>query len=119
MKSDRHSTPLIVEELEPRILYSADLNPLAIELGHALAMQTDISVTTAPVAASQLVEASQAASASETKDRHEIVFIDNTVAGYEDLARQILTGNSEARSVQVVIIDSTQDGIGQISAALS
>ncbi|HVK54495.1 MAG TPA: DUF4347 domain-containing protein, partial [Burkholderiales bacterium] len=121
MKRDRRSTPLVVEELEPRILHSADLSPLAAELGNALTDQTVSSymTTAAPTQAAQATESSLTISQSELQTRHEIVFIDSAVVGYEGLANQILVGNSDSRSVEVVIIDSDRDGVSQISAALS
>ncbi|MES2353945.1 MAG: DUF4347 domain-containing protein [Pseudomonadota bacterium] len=120
MAKSRCPTLFIVEELEPRILYSADLSPLAVAYDHApTALVSTPYSTMVPANNTQLSSVSQAVDRSETQQRHEIVFIDSAVSGYADIAKEILAGNSSARSVQVVIIDANKNGIEQISAALN
>ncbi|MES2354813.1 MAG: NosD domain-containing protein [Pseudomonadota bacterium] len=120
MKKNRHEfIPLILEELEPRILYSADLSPLVADFGHVPAASSSVlQVTAAPITSTQLTNATQTTNQEENQRRHEIVFIDSAVAGYEKLAKEISANSSTSRAFEVVIIDKGLNGVAQISAAL-
>jgi|GEM_PF-715997 len=110
----------IVEEMESRILYSADLSPLAVTIDDAQSASAPVPQAVSLLSNGvQLAHTSQTSGSSETVQRHEIVFIDSNVSGYADLAKEIVAENSPTRSLQVVIIDAHQDGVEQISAALS
>jgi hypothetical protein len=52
-------------------------------------------------------------------NRHEWVFIDTTVGGYQDFVDDLLAGGSGDRRIEVVLIDSRRDGVEQITAALA
>ncbi|MES2356469.1 MAG: DUF4347 domain-containing protein [Pseudomonadota bacterium] len=120
MKRISFSSPSIVEALEPRILYSADLSPLvaAFDQDAAGLMYSSCSTTTS-FANFQQNSVLQDARQNKSEIRHEIVFIDMAVSGYEQLAISVRNDTSATRSVEVMIIDTQQDGIAQITAALS
>ncbi|HET7524482.1 MAG TPA: DUF4347 domain-containing protein, partial [Burkholderiaceae bacterium] len=96
-----------VEELEPRILYSAELNPtLTIDPG--VAEVRVIEADPAPLPAAQT---------GEEQRRREIVFVDGGVAD-----AQALVDDLRARSgadLTVVQLDAQRDGIEQITATLA
>ncbi|HEX6361391.1 MAG TPA: DUF4347 domain-containing protein, partial [Albitalea sp.] len=99
-----------VEELEPRILYSADLNPL---------WQGDAD---APEAEVRLLE--DAPDAAEGVGEHEarrleIVFVDPGVPGWEALVADLRAADPGERDLEVVVLDPAGDGIAQVSAALA
>ncbi len=51
--------------------------------------------------------------------RHEWVFVDTTVAGYQDLVDDLSAGANDGRRIEVVLIDSRRDGVEQMAAALA
>ncbi len=55
--------------------------------------------------------------------RHEWVFVDTTVAGYQDFVDDLLAGgpggNDDRRQIELVLLDSRRDGIEQIAEALA
>ncbi len=99
-----------VEELDPRILYSADasalFNPQAIT-----AMAEVRLMDYAPPAAAAL-------SAQVSSVAHEIAFVDTCVVGYQTLVDDLLSQAGSGRSIDVVLIDGHSSGIDQITAAL-
>jgi hypothetical protein len=96
-----------VEELEPRILYSAELNP-ALMIDPGIAEVRMIDPDPAPVPAAQ---------SGEEQRRREIVFIDGGIAD-----AQALIDDLRARSgadLVVVQLDAQRDGVDQITEALA
>ncbi|MGZ5781303.1 MAG: DUF4347 domain-containing protein, partial [Burkholderiaceae bacterium] len=121
MPNKRPSNILVVEPIEPRILYSADLNPLmaASAVTASLPHLADMAQSAATYMTNQ-VAVSNVSEASDTQvQRHEIVFVDSAISGYQQLADTLRKENVDTRSLEVVIIESGQDGIAQISAALA
>ena len=96
-----------VEELEPRILYSAELNP-ALTIDPGIAEVCVIEADPAPVPAAQ---------AGEEQRRREIVFVDSGVADAQALIDD-LRARSGAELV-VVQLDAQRDGVEQITDALA
>jgi hypothetical protein len=102
----------LIEEIEPRILYSADLSPVPTPL---------------PVAETRTIEASgefsahveaQQGAAAEQQVRHEIVFVETNTPDYQKLADDIQSQATAQRQIDVVLLDASRDGIRQISQAL-
>ncbi|RJF96743.1 DUF4347 domain-containing protein [Noviherbaspirillum cavernae] len=114
MSRRRRSAPLVVEALEPRILYSADASLLVT--GGIGAPQEGIAATSAPLAAQ--VQATTAASGSQTQQRHEVVFIDAAVEQGDDIAKRIVADKGDARTLDVYVIAAGTDGIAQIAEIL-
>ncbi|HTM55323.1 MAG TPA: DUF4347 domain-containing protein, partial [Pirellulales bacterium] len=54
-----------------------------------------------------------------TSVRHEIAFVDTAVLNYQQLVEQIASSRSEARQIDVVLLDRSRDGVEQISQALA
>ncbi|HTS52720.1 MAG TPA: DUF4347 domain-containing protein, partial [Burkholderiales bacterium] len=111
----RRKKPL-VEEIEPRILYSADFAPVVLD-PHAVLPQAEQRVLDAggEFAAST---AQRQASAPQSV-RHEVVFVDTAVADYQKLVQDI-TANSDAQhQYDVVLLTSGADGIKQITQTLA
>ena len=60
----------------------------------------------------------EASGASEdTATRHEWVFVDTTVAGYQDLVDDVLAGGDDGRQIELVLLDRRRDGLEQIAEA--
>ncbi|MES2356626.1 MAG: LEPR-XLL domain-containing protein [Pseudomonadota bacterium] len=80
-------TSLIVEELEPRILFSADLSPLAVDVGYVASISSNAVSFSQPqsiVSAVQSQSTNVTASSSQIEQSHEIVFIDSAVVLFQD-----------------------------------
>jgi hypothetical protein len=99
-----------IEQLEPRILYSADISPLlaAAVIGPPVAEQRVID-TNAEFAA-QNQQAVQSAP-------HEVVFIDARTPDYALLVRDIAAQSN--RQIDVVMLTGDRDGLQQITDALA
>ncbi|HNH93874.1 DUF4347 domain-containing protein, partial [Accumulibacter sp.] len=102
----------IVEELEPRLLYSADLSPL-----HTLATDGGSEVrwleTTAPPNATPTERASM-----QTEKRHEVVIIDGGIANWSALLADLPTADDD-RKLEIAVLDPNDDGLQQISEILA
>src|SRR6266498_3342625 len=103
----------LIEEIEPRILYSSDAGPLtamAIIAQHR-------SVDSAGEFVSQA--SAQVSPAAPAQARHEIVFVETNTPHYQQLIEGIKSQSAEQRQIDVVLLDPQADGINQISAALA
>jgi Domain of unknown function (DUF4347)/Cadherin domain/Right handed beta helix region/Periplasmic copper-binding protein (NosD) len=107
----------VVEEVEPRILYSADANPLlwggidpsATAIVGGIDGGTDGSTsTTTP----------QAADAQQQR-RHEIVFVDAAVPNAQELIDGILASRSDGTDIEIVQLRADANGLQQISDVLA
>ncbi len=94
----------LIEELEPRLLYSADLAPLALD-------------GVQPAPEQRVVNETGEFSDTVTAVRHELVIVDTGVGNYQTLIDDILkqTGN---RRIEVVVLDTNRDGVDQITEIL-
>jgi hypothetical protein len=114
----RRSTPTL-EELEPRILYSADTAALAQALDPGV-------VDSAPLTLSAPAQSSESALATSTRpsteqagQRREIVFVDGGVENAQAIAEQLRASEGGSRFLQVVVLEQDRDGVAQITEALT
>ena len=100
----------VVEEIEPRILYSADFAPGLVD-----------TATLTPSAEQRVVEPTGEFT-NTTRDahtrRHEIVFVDPATPDYDKLIEDIRAQDGE-RHIEVVLLDGGKDGVKQISDTLA
>src|SRR5829696_1952463 len=102
-------TPMRLEEIEPRILHSADLTPFAF---------VDAS---SPLAQVRVVEADTGAAAisvAEASSPRELVIIDASTPNYQKLADDIRAQAEAGRRIDLVVVEVGADGIRQVSEAL-
>lgn len=99
-----HQRP-IVEVLEPKLLYSADLAPLAMGAD-------SVGLIDNPVA-TQNVQALTHGTAT-----HEVVFIDASVPELGALQRDFAAQQATGRDIEVIVIRSDEDGLARISEVL-
>src|SRR5262245_40461804 len=97
---------VLVEEIEPRILYSADFAPAGLDTP-VLTPATE-QRTLDPTG-----EFNSDTSVAANPRRHELVFVDSSTPGQ----RELIAGleRSDQRDIAVVELDSTRDGVEQIS----
>ncbi|MFN0162036.1 MAG: DUF4347 domain-containing protein, partial [Burkholderiales bacterium] len=105
-----------IEELEPRILYSADLNPLAAPAPEAV-LQGEVRLIDG--SAVQAPDASLAVVSLQEERTREIVFVDAAVADAETLVRDFMQGRPTNAEIEVVQITADADGLKQITGALA
>ena len=103
----------LIEELEPRILHSADLSTAVLDAPTAL-----------PVAELRVIDANgefqaQPAQADLQARRHEVVFVDTTVPDCTKLVQDIYAQSGPERQLEVVLIDAHDDGIQRIGSTLA
>lgn len=127
---------LLLEELESRILFSADTALLAnfVSLDGAAVtgpQQYQMTPVVLPAATASSsaggaagVDAALVAAATDEKTgspaiRQEIVFIDGAVDGAPSMATQLRARQEDGRSLEVVVLDTDADGVSQIGLVLA
>jgi len=102
----------MIEQIEPRILYSADLNP-ALASNPALVPQFEQRVVDASG------EFTFVAAANYEHARNEVAFVDIATPDYLELIDGIHSNIDSDRNIDVVLLDAGADGIDQISDYLA
>ena len=106
----------LIEEFEPRILYSAELTPL---MNPALAPEADASALVRLLQASALPPSGEQSALVQARPRHEIIFVDAGVADAQTLIDSLLASRPQGTQVEVVQIRSDRDGLQQITDVLA
>lgn len=129
MPVSRAAGRLVLEELEARILYSADTALLAGLPADAFITGGAQQYQMAPVVVPQSAAVAQPPAADETsvslttvapmQPRHEIVFIDSGVEGAPEMARQFCGQQDASRTLDVYLLEAGSDGVAQIGAVLA
>lgn len=105
------------EELEPRLLYAADLAAVPAADTASGFLLDSASIDFVDVGEPSPND-SVIGAAVEARTR-EIAFVDETLDGVDVLIEDLLAMNAPDRDIQVILLRSDGDGIAQISAALS
>ncbi len=105
----------LVEELEARLLFSADVPGVPVEVVAPPADSEGDAVHAAPLDES----AAETSEAAEHEVRHEIVFVDAGVEDHETLVQDLLERAGSDRRFEVVLLDSDRDGLDQIGEVLA
>jgi hypothetical protein len=107
----------VVEELEPRILYSADLNPAATpELEPTAAVEVR---SVEQEAAAGTTQTANEVTQPATDRSREILFVDAAVLDADALVRDFIATRGENAEVEVVQLCADRDGLAQITEALA
>ncbi|HQQ32628.1 MAG TPA: DUF4347 domain-containing protein, partial [Methylophilus sp.] len=106
---------MLVEELEQRILYSADAAVGLLDPNH-LTPDAEVRVLESNIGDTS---ASIADNASTLDARHELVIVDTSVEDYQALVNDILENRDSSNAIEVLLLDSSRDGIEQISEILA
>jgi len=109
----RRSRRARVEELESRILLSAELP--SVVLAETLAHPEDAQEISEPLFSPEPVTHV----AEQHASRHELVFVDAGLEDREALVADLLGQGSDQRTVEVVLLDAERDGLSQISETLA
>ncbi len=107
----------VVEELEPRILYAADLNPM---VWHGAGPASTAIVASLDAGASSIDEGATAASTVDQQQRRrEIVFVDAAVEDAQSLIDAIVDTRGSQADIEVVQLRADLDGLAQIQDVLA
>ena len=121
-----------MEELEPRLLFSADLPGVLAQSGLlggesegaastaivGIVDTTSLGVAVANSERSESTFALSDPSASESPGK-ELVFIDSGAPNYQQLIDDLLKAQAEGRPIEVVVLEKGRDGVEQITEAMA
>ena len=116
-KSRPDKSTIVFEELEPRLLLSADPLAVATDAGADSVHEHVLSDNEHE----QLLQrnADPVSEQQDKRDRSELVIIDARAPNFQQLHNDVIKAQQQGRSVHVVILDATRDGIEQINEALA
>ncbi len=123
----RKREELLLEELEPRILYSADAAALLVpdtpapqaEVRTLEAYAAPATAESGPPAQPDVASTVVTVATGTAPVTREIAFVDASDQDYQSLVDDLLANPDPGRHIDVVVIDSTRDGVEQISEALA
>lgn len=127
---------LSLKDLEARVLYSATPIPVPAEVDavdvqtiETVDVATDVQGSAAraePVSSAELLElvadsilVADQTDAGATEEVRELVFVDSSVPDADAMLADLQSQRGSSRGLQVVTLDSTRNGLAQITAALS
>ena len=129
-KENLNNTKIDFEELEPRLLLSADglaviteasvatLHDLVDEDNkHTLIIQQHAEQSSVTV--DKTIDSSRTADSRTANSRTELVIIDSRAPNFQQLHNDVINAQQQGRDINVVILDAHRDGIQQISDAIS
>jgi len=113
----KHPEILRYEELEQRVLFSADFVP-GLDADTAA---VDEQVLVEDVAGEAQTDTTVASDpAAQTEDvRRELVFVNQNVADYEQLIADLQQGDDAGKIIEVIVLAADQSGIEQVTDALA
>jgi len=106
------SRPLF-EALEPRVLFSADVQSVLLDPSFA-----DVRDSNDTAIEIELPRDESAITDDLADVRHELVFVDTGVEDYEQLVKDLQSATSVDRWLEVVLLDAERDGVEQITDVL-
>jgi len=120
-KTSVSNTNLVFEELEPRLLLSADGLAVITESSVATLQNLVHSEDEHTMIVQHHAEQTSAAVHDNTKNNHrtELVILDSRAPNFQQLHNDIIKAQQQGREINVVILDAHRDGLEQISEALS
>ena len=113
-KSRYGKAGLVFEELEPRLLLSAD--PLAVAAEPGDAVVKELVLDEHEIQDEIVLSVEEQAVLSE---RQELVIIDTRAPNYQQLYNDLIEAQHQGRNIHIVILDAHRDGIDQINEALT
>ncbi|PVV16030.1 MAG: hypothetical protein B6D82_02005, partial [gamma proteobacterium symbiont of Ctena orbiculata] len=117
-RRNSQSNSLVCEELEPRLLLSADLVGVAVDLIPNDTGQAD-DETDLQVIEAALQTDTQTQSVLPDPTTRELVIIDPATPDYQSLLDDLISRDSGGRGFEVVLLDTDGNGIDQLSEILA
>ncbi len=116
MTKKRLKNKFLIEQLEQRLMFSADFEPISLDNGGAVDTIL-VGSTVEEIALLPSASGSHDSDSAEPK-RQEILFVDSSISNYRQLVDDVLARSDDGRSIDVVVLDINKDGILQISETL-
>ncbi len=116
-RSIRRETTFILEELEPRQLFSAGLEGVIDTQLTSVASATYLDVDSSQQH-NVISEFDAGTEQAEQHFSHELVVIDSAIDGYQNFIDDINNQSDTGRHLEIVVLDSQRDGVEQISSIL-
>ena len=116
-KNRSKKTELIFEELEPRLLLSADPLAVATDAGVESVHEHVLSDNEHEQFLQQATD--QLEQQQHQDKRSELVIIDARAPNFQQLHNDVIKAQQQGRDIHVVILDAHRDGIEQINEALA
>ncbi len=121
LSAERYKTKFILEELEPRKLFSGGVEGLVNipQAGNNQPIQADIHANQSRPANTvpPQVQITQAAQTNQTKQQ-EVVFVDANVKNYQELVKDILGQKNDTHQIEVILLNNKESGLDQIEKTL-
>ena len=115
----QYDSKLILEELEPRQLFSGGVEGLLVsQLEPQVVTYVNVDANLEQTAQSQSQAEHQDIGAKETKS-NEIVFVDVGVTDYQAILHNITQNAGTAKNIEVVQLETSKNGFDQISEILA
>ena len=120
-KTNINNATLVFEELEPRLLLSADGLGVITESSVATLQTLVHSENENIIIVQHQTEQSSTVIQNKVQsdNRSELVIIDSRAPNFQQLHNDVIKAQQQGRDINVVILDAHRDGIEQISEALS
>jgi len=136
LKKKTSKTPsrrALMEELEPRLLFSADLPGVLAQSGlfgsdaqappPAIVSMLDAPSVGVAIGNSEQTSSEAVFSLEQTPagatPRKELVFVDAGAPNYQQLINDLMKAQAEGRPIEVVVLESGRDGVEQITEAMA
>jgi hypothetical protein len=100
---------MLIEQLEPRVLYSADAGSL---------LSTEAVTPLAEIRIAEESAPNTSPTAEISTTRHEVVFVDTRVSDYQTLVDDILNQQNASKTIEVILLDPAHDGVQSMLDAL-
>ena len=115
-KSRTTETKLVFEELEPRVLLSAD--PLAVVSESGVDAVHEQVIDNNEFNQLSQQSSTEYNTQQQNQNRTELVIIDSRAPNYQQLHNDLIKAQQQGRNIHVVVLDAHRDGIEQINEAL-
>ncbi len=109
---------LYYEELEARLLFSADLDGVAMLATSSLSVEQGGDGGVLEVELNPALGSSESAAEQSAESRLELVFIDSRTPDYQQFIDDVVRTLGDDAQVEVIILNANEDGISQISDVL-
>ena len=118
-------SPFLIRKLEDRILFDAVIDPSLVssgDVGNEQPVNTPSQVFDAAMQATDtgtMTTGHTAPNSAASQVRRELVLVDTSVQGYQQILQDVMSSSDSNRSLEVLLLDANQDGIEQLTDKLA
>jgi len=119
MKDKLQKKRFLIERLERRLLLSADLSPIDFDIPSDSMDESVSWLVETEEGHDTVITSDYGADGEQDIRRHEIVFLDSSIPAAQQLFEGLLASQNQGSEIELVWLDSDQDGVVQITEALA